>query len=68
MEQSDKGVLLLDLLKNEHGVVLMMAIALLFFVSLFLFTFVSWHDSLYGTYDSLGKFYEKAAITKMQGG
>ncbi|WOV85561.1 hypothetical protein PGH26_06400 [Sporosarcina jeotgali] len=53
---------------DERGVVLVMALALLFFVSLFLFTFVSWHSSLYGTYDSLGTVYEKAAITKMQGG
>lgn len=68
MGPNAKGGLRLVLVKDERGVVLVMALALLFFVSLFLFTFVSWHDSLYGTYDSLGTVYEKAAITKMQGG
>ncbi|MBD7906810.1 hypothetical protein [Sporosarcina gallistercoris] len=58
----------MDCVKDERGVALVMALALLFFVSLFLFTFVSWHSSLYGSYDSLGTIYEKAAITIMQSG
>ena len=68
MGLSGKGGLRLDCLSDERGITLVMALALLFFVSLFLFTFVSWHSSLYGTYDSLGTIYEEAAITKMQGG
>lgn len=68
MALSVKGGLLLVWLNDERGVMLVMALALLFFVSLFLFTFVSWHSSLYGTYDSLGTIYEKAAITKIQDG
>ncbi|WJY28454.1 MULTISPECIES: hypothetical protein [Sporosarcina] len=55
-------------LKNEHGVTMLMALILLFFVTLFLFTFVSWHSYLYETFDSLGTIYEQAARTKMQGG
>gem|GEM_PF-6739995 len=58
----------MELLKNERGVTLLLALVLLFFVSLFLFTFVSWHSNLYETYDSLGTIYEQSAITKMQGG
>ncbi|WP_318615007.1 hypothetical protein [Sporosarcina sp. YIM B06819] len=43
--------------QNERGAMLAAAIILLFFVSLFLFTLVSWHDSLQRTYDSLETFY-----------
>ncbi|MEK5038833.1 hypothetical protein [Sporosarcina sp. FSL K6-3457] len=34
-------------IQNERGAMLAAAIILLFFVSLFLFTLVSWHDSLH---------------------
>ena len=68
MVRNVRGGWLLGLFRDERGVMLLMALTLLFFVSLFLFTFVSWHSSLYGTYDSLGTIYEEAAITKMQGG
>ncbi|WP_342505180.1 hypothetical protein [Sporosarcina sp. FSL K6-2383] len=43
---------------NERGVILAAAIVLLFFVSTFLFTLVSWHDSIQRNYDSLEMFYE----------
>ncbi|MFJ7933742.1 hypothetical protein [Sporosarcina sp. NPDC096371] len=45
-------------IQNERGAMLVAAIILLFFVSLFLFTLVSWHDSLQRSYDSLETYYE----------
>ena len=48
--------------ENERGAMLAVAIILLFFVSLFLFSIVSWHDSLYRTYDSLETYYEKETV------
>ncbi|WP_203246924.1 hypothetical protein [Sporosarcina beigongshangi] len=45
-------------IQNERGALLAAAIVLLFFVSTFLFTLVSWHDSIQRNYDSLEIFYE----------
>lgn len=45
---------------------LIAAIILLFFVSLFLFTLVSWHDSLQRTYDSLATYYENETVRIMK--
>ena len=44
------------------------AIVLLFFVSLFLFTIVSWHDSLQRTYDSLETYYDNETVKIMKRG
>ncbi|MFC5590994.1 hypothetical protein ACFPRA_19120 [Sporosarcina soli] len=59
----------MDFIRCEQGVMLIAAIILLFFVSLFLFTLVSWHDSLQRTYDSLATYYENetARIMKQDG-
>ena len=48
--------------RNEKGSLFAAALILLFFVSLFLFTLVSWHSNLYKTYDSLEQYYEKELI------
>ncbi|CAM3123000.1 hypothetical protein FITA111629_04920 [Filibacter tadaridae] len=58
----------MDSIRNERGVVLVAAIVLLFFISLFLFSIVSWHDSLYRTYDSLGTYYENETVKTMKRG
>lgn len=55
-------------IQNERGAMLAAAIILLFFVSLFLFTLVSWHDSLQRTYDSLETFYENETKKTMNRG
>lgn len=49
-------------IRNENGSLFAAALILLFFVSLFLFTLVSWHSNLYKTYDSLEQYYEKELI------
>ncbi|MBE1553763.1 hypothetical protein [Sporosarcina limicola] len=53
-------------IRNEDGAMLAAAIVLLFFVSLFLFSLVSWHDSLYKTYDSLETYYENETMRIMK--
>ena len=55
-------------IRNEHGAMLAAAIILLFFVSLFLFTLVSWHDSLQRTYDSLETYYENETMKNNETG
>lgn len=59
-------ILRLGLLRNEGGSVLVIAIILLFFVSLFLFSIVLWHDSIYRNYDSLELYYENETIKIME--
>ncbi|EGQ27783.1 hypothetical protein [Sporosarcina sp. FSL W7-1283] len=56
----------MDYIQNEKGGMFVFAIVLLFFVSLFLFSLVSWHDSLYGIYDSLERYYEREAVELMK--
>lgn len=58
-------ILLSDLLINERGAMLAAAIILLFFVSLFLFSIVLWHDSVYRNFDSLEIYYENEAVKIM---
>ncbi|MBO0600333.1 hypothetical protein I2483_01540 [Sporosarcina sp. E16_3] len=53
-------------IRNERGVMLAVAIILLFFVSLFLFSLVSWHDSIQRTYDSLETYYENETVRTMK--
>ena len=60
------GGLLLDFIRNERGVMLASAIILLFFVSLFLFSLISWHDSMQRTYDSLETYYENETVRIMK--
>ncbi|MEK5070471.1 hypothetical protein [Sporosarcina sp. FSL K6-1508] len=55
----------MELIRNEHGAMLAAAIILLFFVSLFLFSLVSWHDSLQQSYDSLETYYENETVRIM---
>lgn len=55
----------LDLIRNEQGALLATTIILLFFVSLFLFSIVLWHDSLYRNYDSLETYYENESMEIM---
>lgn len=62
MEQKRRGILRLDFIRNERGAMLAATIILLFFISLFLFSIVMWHDSLYRQFDSLEKYYEKRSI------
>lgn len=57
-----RGTLRLDLMRNERGALLASTIILLFFVSLFLFSIVLWHDSLYRNYDSLETYYENETL------
>lgn len=59
MGQERSGILKLGFIRNERGAMLAATIILLFFVSLFLFSIVMWHDSLYRQYDSLETYYEK---------
>ena len=61
-----KGGLRLGFIRNERGAMLAAAIILLFFVSLFLFSIVSWHDSIYRTYDSLETYYENETMKIMK--
>ena len=56
----------LDLIRNEQGALLAMTIILLIFVSLFLFSIVLWHDSLYRNYDSLETYYENESVEIMK--
>ncbi|MFS0575198.1 hypothetical protein AB1K83_06175 [Sporosarcina sp. 179-K 3D1 HS] len=56
----------MDFFRNERGAMLAAAIVLLFFVSLFLFTLVSWHDSLNRTYDSVATYYKNETVKTMQ--
>ncbi|BAQ11272.1 hypothetical protein MKY41_02745 [Sporosarcina sp. FSL W7-1349] len=53
-------------IRNERGAMLAAAIVLLFFVSLFLFTLVSWHDSLNRTFDSVETYYKNETVKTMQ--
>lgn len=64
-----KGDFQLAIVRNEHGAILAASLILLFLVSLFLFTIVSWHTNLYRTFDSIEVYYEKET-TKLirQGG
>ena len=66
MGRGRSEILRLGLLRNEDGSVLVIAIILLFFVSLFLFSIVLWHDSIYRNYDSLELYYENEAIKIME--
>ena len=63
-----QGGLQLASIQNERGVMLVAAIILLFFVSTFLFTLVSWHDSIQRSYDSLETFYENETKKTMNRG
>lgn len=65
MAPKKRGVSRLDTIRNENGAVLAGAIILLFFVTLFLFSIVSWHDSLYRIFDSLEMYYENETIRTM---
>ncbi|AXH99021.1 hypothetical protein DV702_04300 [Sporosarcina sp. PTS2304] len=56
----------MDYIRNEKGGTFIFAIVLLFFVSLFLFSLVSWHDRLYGLYDSLEIYYTQKAVKLMK--
>ncbi|PIC65311.1 hypothetical protein CSV79_01430 [Sporosarcina sp. P13] len=56
----------MEYLCNEKGGSFIFAIVLLFFVSLFLFSLVSWHDRLYGIYDSLETYYTQQAVKLMK--
>ncbi|MEK4403130.1 hypothetical protein MKZ26_01645 [Sporosarcina sp. FSL K6-6792] len=56
----------MDYIRNEHGAMLAAAIILLFFVSLFLFSLVSWHDSIQRSYDSLETYYENETVRTMK--
>lgn len=60
------GYLRLGIIRNESGAILLATIFLLFFVSLFLFSIVLWHDSLYRNYDSLETYYENEALEIMK--
>lgn len=60
------GYLRLGKIRNERGAMLVPTIILLFFVSLFLFSIVLWHDSLYRNYDSLETYYENEALEIMK--
>ncbi|MDN4609023.1 hypothetical protein [Sporosarcina highlanderae] len=56
-------------IQNEDGIILVASLILLFIVSLFLFTLVSWHSNLYRTFDSIETYYEKETKKIMwQGG
>ena len=65
MGQERREILKLDFIQNERGAMLAATIILLFFVSLFLFSIVMWHDSLYRQFDSLETYYEKRSIEIM---
>ncbi|MFC5603539.1 hypothetical protein [Sporosarcina koreensis] len=54
--------------RNEQGAILAASLILLFFVSLFLFTIVSWHSNLYRTFDSIEIYYEKETTKLMRQG
>lgn len=58
-------ILRLVTIRNERGVTLLATIILLFFVSLFLFSIVLWHDSLYMNFNSLEVYYENRAENYM---
>lgn len=68
MGKSEKGGLLLAFVRNEEGTVLAASLILLFVVSLFLFTLVSWHSNVYRTFDSIETYYEKQATQTMRQG
>ncbi|ARK23336.1 hypothetical protein SporoP37_00600 [Sporosarcina sp. P37] len=53
-------------IRNERGGSFLFAIVLLFLVSLFLFSLVSWHDSIYKIYDWLENYYEQEAVKLMK--
>ena len=66
MALEGSGYLRLGIIRNESGAMLLATIILLFFVSLFLFSIVLWHDSLYRNYDSLETYYENEALEIMK--
>jgi hypothetical protein len=68
MEGKGKGDLRLGFVRNEEGTILAASIILLFLVSLFLFTIVSWHTNLYRTFDSIEIHYEKETSKLMRQG
>ena len=66
MALEGSGYLRLGIIRIESGAMLVATIILLFFVSLFLFSIVLWHDSLYRNYDSLETYYENEALEIMK--
>lgn len=68
MGQERREILKLEFIGNERGAMLAATIILLFFVSLFLFSIVMWHDNIYMQYASLEKYYEKRSIEVMKQG
>lgn len=58
-------ILRLVIIRNERGVTLVATIILLFFISLFLFSMLMWHDSLYRNFNALETYYENRAIDYM---
>jgi len=68
MEGRGKGDLQLGFARNEKGTILAASLILLFLISLFLFTIVSWHTNLYRTFDSIEIYYEKETTKLMRQG
>ncbi|MGN7387820.1 hypothetical protein [Sporosarcina sp. SAFN-015] len=58
----------MDFVRNEKGITLAASLILLFLVSLFLFTIISWHTNLYRTFDSIEIHYEKETTKLMRQG
>ncbi|SUJ04337.1 Uncharacterised protein [Sporosarcina pasteurii] len=56
----------MGIIHNERGITFAATLILLFFVSLFLFSIVMWHDSLYSNLNSLEVYYEKRTIELMR--
>lgn len=65
MAHKKKGDLLLGYIRNERGALFAAAIVLLFFISLFLFSIVSWHDSIYRSFNSFETYYENETMKIM---
>lgn len=67
MVQERREILRLAIVQNERGSLFFLALILLFFTSLFLFSIVLWHDSVYMQYDSQELYYwEEAKKTMMR--
>lgn len=66
MGRGRSAILQLVTIHNERGVTFAAALILLFFVSLFLFSIVMWHDSLYMNFSSLETYYEKRTVELME--
>ncbi|MCG7345147.1 hypothetical protein MHZ92_13455 [Sporosarcina sp. ACRSL] len=58
----------MEFAKNEKGALLAASLVLLFIVSLFLFTVVSWHSNLYRTFDSFESYYKNETTKLMRQG